>query len=106
MPQRQGSDMKKHINVFGVKVPVKYFNDSKSDEHKELMGYCEKSPIAIYINKSLSKEDQINTMYHECIHAIFFRLGLDQNLSYEMQEMLCESIGNFMNEEMCFKRKK
>lgn len=92
MPQRQGSDMKKSIDVYGVTVPIKTYHD----EHDQLMGYCEKSPIKIFINTAHSKKDQYESLTHELIHAVFFRLGLDQVLSYEMQEVLAEGIGNFI----------
>lgn len=97
--------MKKSFNVFGVNVKVKYF-DEHDDEHKLLMGYCQKSPIEIYINKKLTNDEKSSTLNHELIHAIMFRIGLDQIISPETQELLCESIGNFIHENYSFKRKR
>lgn len=76
---------------------------SLANEEKLLMGYCSKSPIEIHINKSLSKEDAEHTYCHEICHAIMFRVGLDQVLSHEAQEIICETFGSFMFENMKFK---
>lgn len=70
------------------------------------MGYCTHNPIEIFINKDLSPDDKRSTLSHELIHAVIFRLGLDQNLSKEMQEILAESIGELITKEFTPKRGK
>jgi len=94
--------MKKTISILGLKVPLKFFDDTR-DEEKMLMGYMSKMPFEIYINKDLPKKDQEHTYAHECCHVILARVGLDQVLSKEVQEVICESFGTFMYENMKFK---
>lgn len=85
--------------VYGVKVPIiTYYSEVDG-----LLGYCTKRPIKIYINTSSSKKDQMDSLCHEIVHAVTFRLGLDQVLSPEIQEVIAESFGNFIADNFKFK---
>ena len=88
--------VKKIIEIYGAKVPVKIFKHNESNAH--FMGYCSKKPLEIYLNPYLKGEDVIQTLNHEIIHAFIFRLGLDQILSHDTQEFLAENLGNFISE--------
>lgn len=88
--------MRRSFDIFGLRVPVKFFSDK---DNNELLGFCTKNPIEIYINKDYGKEEMNSTLSHELIHAVIFRLGLDQTLSREMQEILAESIGELITTE-------
>jgi Zn-dependent peptidase ImmA (M78 family) len=96
--------MKKSINVLGAKVPIKYFDEKNVEENRMLMGYCQNSPLEIYINNSLTKIQKEHTLCHEIAHIVMTRVGLDQVLSAEVQEIICESFANFMHENMRFKK--
>jgi Zn-dependent peptidase ImmA (M78 family) len=86
--------VKKSINLFGQIVPIKTFTQDEHTQH--LMGYCQKKPLEIYLNDSLPKEEEIATLNHEIVHAFLFRLGLDQVLSHEMQEILAENLSEIL----------
>lgn len=100
----KGGIMKKSINVMGARVPIKYFIEKNTEEHRQLMGYCHNSPLEIHINKNITKLQKEKTTLHECCHAVMVRVGLDQVLSNEVQEIICESFANFMHENMRFKK--
>lgn len=94
--------MWKKFNVFGTKVPVLYFDGD--EENKDLYGYCEKSPIRIYINSSLSKQEQIITCLHELHHSLCFRLGFDQILDDTMMELMAEAFADVVYDNFIKKK--
>lgn len=68
------------------------------------MGYCQKEPLAIFLNDNLTKEQYDSTVLHELFHAIIFRVGLDQILTPESNEMICETFSKFVAENYKLKR--
>lgn len=94
--------MKRNIDIFGVKVPIKVYKFQ--EELKDILGYCKKSPLEIHINKNQSKDEMELTLRHEVVHSLIYRIGLDQVISEEIQEILAESFSNFMHEQMRFKK--
>ena len=96
--------MKKFVNILGAKVKIKTFKDANTEDNRQLMGYCHNSPLEIHINNSITKIQKEQTLLHECCHGIMVRVGLDQVLSNEVQEIICESFANFMHENMRFKK--
>ena len=55
------------------------------------LGLCDRSNHIIYIEDSQSEREKIQTLMHEVIHAISFRVGLSQAISSELEEIVCES---------------
>lgn len=88
--------MKKKMSVFGVTVPVKSFIGD--EENKDLMGYCTKQPLQIFYNSSLDKKDMYKTILHELHHAVVMRLGFDQVLPDDTQELLAEAFSDVVYE--------
>lgn len=95
--------MKKNLMVFGNKVPIRYFKET-SPELAEICGYCQKEPLAIFINENLSAKNEASTIAHEMGHAIIFSAGLDQVLSAEIQEIICEQFARVINENYRLKK--
>ena len=88
--------MVKSISVLGRKYRVKYTcpEKMKKDIGFNVFGFCNLENDTIYIDKNLKENKLTTTLYHEIVHCIFHRIGADQVLSHELQEMLCESIGS------------
>lgn len=95
--------MKKSFNVFGNKVPIRFFKET-SPELAEICGYCQKEPLAIFINENLSAKNKSQTYIHELGHAIIFSAGLDQVLSAEVQEIICEQFAKVISENYNLKK--
>jgi Zn-dependent peptidase ImmA (M78 family) len=60
-----------------------------------LMDWMEKT---IYICSELNEHEQILTLFHECTHAVHYIYGLNQVISPELQEILCESTANMIED--------
>lgn len=89
--------------VFGNKVPIKFFEET-SPELASICGYCQKEPLAIFINETLSSKNKASTVLHELGHAIIFSAGLDQVLTAEVQEIICEQFAKVISENYTLKR--
>ncbi len=98
-----GVTVKKSLKVFGNKVPIKYFKET-SPELAAICGYCQKEPLAIFINDSLSAKNKASTIIHELGHSIIFSAGLDQVLSEEIQEIICEQFAKVISENYNLKK--
>lgn len=84
------------VEVLGRKYKVKYTcpDKMKKEIGFTVYGFCDLDSDTIYIDKKLAGKKSDITLYHEIVHCVLHRIGADQVLSHEMQEVLCESIGN------------
>lgn len=95
--------MKKFFNIFGVKTPIRTFKETEDTAH--LMGFATKTPLQIYIGDSVPKDLYDECLLHEALHCVFYRVGLDQVLSKEVNEILCETVSKFVTENYKLKGK-
>jgi Zn-dependent peptidase ImmA (M78 family) len=66
---------------------------------KELCGDCCPETFVIYIDKNLDPDLQAKTILHEVIHAVFFRMGIENTTVDEnMREILCDLIAAVIQE--------
>ena len=98
--------MVKSFSVYGKIIPVK-LEDDPSIDGQAMDGYFDANNLIIVINKKLSEKQQKLTLYHELIHALFYRVGISMVIDRALQEILCESISQFIDEsfEMKGRRK-
>ena len=84
----------KGLNIKGQRYKI-YFQDLKNLSLKEgttLVGLCDKDKKRIFVESSLSEMDKKKTLLHEIIHAIINETAIDQIISIDAEEMLCENI--------------
>lgn len=91
------------LNVFGQKVPI-----VKAPIQKEsnIMGFYEFDKKQITIDTSLSKEDEIHTIIHEAMHSLSHRMGWNQIIVPQVEELMCEHISTVLCENFDIKLKK
>lgn len=78
----------KTVNVFGQKIKVKELK--LSPEYAGLFNF---QKLTIYINtEQLNEVERFHTFLHEFLHSVFWRLGLNQVISHEIEELLVENI--------------
>jgi Zn-dependent peptidase ImmA (M78 family) len=84
------------VKILGAVYKVQYKSRDQiaKDVGFPAYGYCENGKKLIVIDKSLGDKDRIQTLKHEMGHAVMHRVGLDQVLSAEIQEIVCESFAN------------
>lgn len=89
----------KNIDIFGKKIPVVFKKDLKDDDGTKACGlYCFENDI-IYLDSDLPKKLMIESLYHECFHALMERIGLNQtSISEDVKEIICESFAKFVDE--------
>lgn len=84
------------VDILGKKVTIK--RTARKTMSKEfgypVDGYFCPSKYEIHIAKDMEKEKFKQTLLHELIHVCMNRVGADQVISPELQEILCESIAN------------
>ena len=79
----------KSVNIKGQKYKILPF-DGKGNHY----GMCNVKDKEILIDASFSKEDQLKAFLHEVLHAACHECALDQVISAEMEELICENVSN------------
>lgn len=69
-------------------------------------GECDKRRCEIRVSEFLEEEEFKKTLLHEIIHATIHRVGLDQAVNLETEEMICENISTIFFELFKFSFKK
>lgn len=90
----------KRITILGRIFKVKFESHSvifeKAGEPAvALMSWLDRT---IYISSEMNEHEQALAFFHECTHALHYIYGLNQVLSYEMQELLCEGTANLIED--------
>lgn len=89
--------IKKSYNVFGRKIKVKI---CKLDEN--IAGVYDDSLGTIFINVLLTQkglEDQLqDTLIHELGHALFYRVSIDQAVSWQTHEYIVNNMAVMLRE--------
>ena len=94
----------KSIMIFGSKWTISA-NQEISDHG--FAGLCHKGKQTIEISSShKDKNSTLHTLVHEMMHAMCTRVGIDQAISNEMEEMLSENVATMMVENFELKFRK
>ena len=80
------------INILGKTYKIKYEDKSKTDA----CGLTDNAKALIIIDKSLTGKDLEQTPLHEFFHGVFHRVGANQAIAPELEEIIVESIANFL----------
>jgi Zn-dependent peptidase ImmA (M78 family) len=86
--------MPKSVCVLGEKIPVKVVTQEKMDQlfsHKGAMGLWAPDLKTIFLTKESNKEENLYTLCHEIGHVLFTKVGFDQILASELQELIVQS---------------
>lgn len=88
------------VNVLGRNYKVKKTCPKKMKKEVgfTVFGFCDLENDIIYLDKNLNDKKLNITLFHEIVHCVLHRIGADQVLSHEIQEVICESIGNSFHE--------
>lgn len=69
---------------------------------KEDHGLCHNDRYEIDLEKSLKGRELAQTFLHECIHGILHRSGATQGIEDGLEEVICETISNFLTDTWDF----
>ena len=83
----------KVINVYGKTFKIVYRNLDSG-----LYGECIPSKDLIEIDESLKGRDFMQTLVHEYFHALIDRISLNQILSEDLEEVICDNFATFLIE--------
>jgi len=90
--------IKNKFKVYGFTWRVVYVDNLFVDGDK-CDGGCLPVERIIQIEKNISKKVQKGAFYHELIHAICSELKLNQtDLCENVLEIVCEGVGDYLNE--------
>lgn len=92
-----GPAMKKNsqIDIFGQTVKIVYQDLSK----EELHGKFEPLTNTIYLEKSLTGKELTQVFIHECLHALFSRMGYQQGGIYgSLEEIMVDQIATWLSD--------
>ena len=82
--------MEMTIEILGNTFKVIYIDLSKED----LCGDCDVNKRLIRISTAISAEEQVSTLFHECIHAALGLAGINNLFSEEIEEAVVCCIEN------------
>ncbi len=85
--------METTVSVLGVNFIVKYSDLSK----EELCGDCDVNKRIIRISTHITPDEQVSTLFHECIHAALGIAGINNLITEEVEEAIVCCIENAFN---------
>lgn len=92
------------INVLGENIKIYWVKKPIIDQHgRQLAGFFDSVNRKIVIHISDNEKENQATLIHEAIHSVMFVVGLNQVISSELSEVICESMTRFI--ENNFKKK-
>jgi Zn-dependent peptidase ImmA (M78 family) len=86
--------MPKSVCVLGDKIPIKVVSQEVMDQllgQSGAIGLWASDLKTIFISKDSNKDERLYTLCHEIGHVLFTKVGLDQVLAPELQEILVQS---------------
>jgi len=86
----------RHINVLGQKWKIVIC--AGNDEMEGNEGLCDHPNKIIYIRDNVPKKLLPQVLMHECLHALFYRTGIDQGISGEVNEIISDSTATWITE--------
>lgn len=95
------------LNVFGLKIPVLFTSDTLVVDGKACYGHYNnedgKELITVYTGEGTSRNQIMITVFHELLHSVFYRLGMENSLvSYEMHELIADNFAKALVENFDF----
>lgn len=90
------------MNIFGQKIKIKYM---KTQEALGVCGFFDPVKQIIVIDDSMDKQMQMETLIHECVHALSFRLSWRQAINQQFEETMCDQIAKMLVESFDIKLK-
>ncbi len=92
----------KSLNILGMKVKVVYVDLSAEN----ICGKYNYKERKIYIDKKLDKETMQVTLFHEFLHATFYRAGLpNAKISDDAEEIMVDQFSKALVENFHFRPK-
>lgn len=89
------------LDVYGDKIKLRVRHPVKDSDGNKVVGtYCYDDGI-IEIDSRLDDDQKIHTLLHELGHAVFHRLSaghLDNNIPYELEEIIVNSFATLYTE--------
>lgn len=93
----------KFLMIFGLKVKLKV--DKKIPPH--IAGQYEYTKALISMNSQHESEKEfMHTLIHECGHALFYRVSINQAISFEVHEYIVNNMATMLLENFDIKLKK
>jgi len=89
--------MKNKINIFGIEYKIEKRERIVTNEGV-CHGLIDFETQIIYLDETLSKEEFQQTLLHEAFHGVVKRLGLNQSIAHEVEEVLVDSFATFLIE--------
>ena len=63
-------------------------------EEQRFFGTCRTTKLKIFIDSTVAKTQQEETMFHEALHAIFAQLGIFRDGEDAEEEKMAQSVGH------------
>jgi hypothetical protein len=96
------------VKVFGLEIPIKFIPhvyDRQGNLAAGMFTRDEDGQEVIFISTedNTSHKAIVETIFHECAHAVIYRLGLhNTTLSHDVEEVIVDGIGVFLAENFEF----
>ncbi len=81
------------VEILGNRFKVIYCDLSKED----LCGDCDTNKRIIRISTHITPDEQVSTLFHECLHAALGIAGINNLLTEEVEEAIVCCIENAFN---------
>lgn len=91
------------MNIFGCKIKIVY---SKIAEERGILGLYSYKNKSITLDIDQSKEEMIHSIIHELVHATSHRLGWNQFVPPQAEEMIAQQFATVLCENFDIKLKK
>lgn len=88
-------------NIFGQKVNGSFKDISET----QYAGFYDRTKKEVVIHTKLDKQTENITLVHECVHALFDRLGYVNAINLQTEELICDQIAKCLCENFDIKRK-
>lgn len=92
------------VHIFGLKTKVIVTKDLVLNHGA--MGLFSRQKNQILIAQDQTKDEAIQTLLHECGHALFSRVGTNQAISHELEEIIVEQYSIMIHENFNLSLKK
>lgn len=87
----------KSVIIFGQK--IKIIKKKGIIQNDSIYGLYEPETSTIYIDDSLKRKQFIETLIHECGHALFHRAGLSQSkITRDLEEIIVDQFSIMLSE--------
>lgn len=90
------------LQIFGQKTPVNQIKDLPNS----VLGVYQRDSGSILLCERQPEDEKEDTLFHEMVHAIFSRAGLNQAIGHDLEEVIAQQIATTMTENFNFTLKK